>query len=143
MKKLTTEEELSKSRWWWKRTRFLFPCNSYDPNPHEISQWKDGLEQTAFEYGLVRRICKTRELQGQRNVSVSWRWIELLDIAEIKIKQKNTLASKEVERQPSSPKPPACVRKPGPIFSVRFSAKSEGRLKWAISNTAENPACWC
>jgi hypothetical protein len=215
-----TEEELSKSHWWWNRTRFLFPRNAYDPNPHEWRQWKDGLEQTAFEYELVRRVCKARQLpifveldggiqhqlhhrlcpprkkftrkittesfphgwskpntddwrfnleatdnqlleslrirklpseveftdfitgkidekqfqevlkakraalpnktqflafirnertaqgitpprglQGQRNVSVSWRWIELLDIAEFKVKQKHTLASKDVERQ--------------------------------------------
>jgi len=215
-----TEGELSKSHWWWRRRRFLFPRNAYDPNPQEWRQWRDGLEQTAFEYELVRRICKTRQLpmfveldggiqhqlhyrlcpprkkftrkittesfphgwskpnaddwrsnleatdnqlleslrirklpseaeftdfitgkidekqfqeilkakraglpnktqflafirkertaqgitpprglQGQRNVSVSWRWIELLDIAEFKVKQKHTLASKDVERQ--------------------------------------------
>jgi hypothetical protein len=57
-----TEQELSQSHWWWRRTRFLFPRNHFDPNSHEWRQWKDGLEQTAFEYELVRQICKTRQL---------------------------------------------------------------------------------
>jgi hypothetical protein len=220
MSVLRTEEELAKSHWWWRRTRFLFPRNSYDPNRHERREWKDGLEQTAFEYELVRRVCKTRQLPpfveldggiqrelyhrlcpprkrstrkittelnphgwsepnaddwrfnleatdnqlleslrirklpteaeivnfitgkiderqfqqilkakkatlpskaqflafidsqraaqgiipprgllGQRNIRVSWRWVELLDIAEFKVKQKHTQASKDVERQ--------------------------------------------
>lgn len=57
-----TEENLAKSRWWWRRTRFLFPRNSFDPNWHERREWEDGLEQTAFEYELVLRVCKTRQL---------------------------------------------------------------------------------
>ncbi len=57
-----TEEELAKCHWWWKRTRFLFPRNSIDPNLFEFQEWEDGLEQTAFEYELVRRVCKTNKL---------------------------------------------------------------------------------
>jgi hypothetical protein len=215
-----TEEELVAFHWWWRRTRFLFPRNAYDPNIHDRRAWNDGLEQTAFEYELVRRVCKTRHLppfveldggmqhdlyhqlcpphrksarkktteanprgwsepnaegwrfnlditnnrlleslrirklpteaeiinfvtsrinekqlneilvakktslpskakflafineqraaqgvipprglQGQRNVPISWRWIELLDIAQFKIKRIHTEASKDVERQ--------------------------------------------
>ena len=57
-----TEEELASTAWWWRRTRFLFPRNSIDPNSFELGEWRDGLEQTAFEYELVRRICKKKSL---------------------------------------------------------------------------------
>jgi len=57
-----TEEELDKQFWWWRRTRFLFPRNSFDPNSHERREWEDGLEQAAFEYELVRRVCETKTL---------------------------------------------------------------------------------
>jgi hypothetical protein len=58
-----TEEELSKSRWWWRRSRFRLPENhKYYPQHFEWRNWRDGLEQTAFEYELVRRVFKTRKL---------------------------------------------------------------------------------
>ena len=56
------EQELAGSVWWWRRTRFVCPRSTIDPNWHEVREWHDGLEQTAFEYELVRRACKQREL---------------------------------------------------------------------------------
>lgn len=57
-----TEAKLAKTHWWWRRTRFLFPRSSIDPNWHERREWNDGLEQTAFEYELVRRASKAKLL---------------------------------------------------------------------------------
>lgn len=58
-----TEEELAQTLWWWRRTRFLLPPeHHFYPARFEWRSWCDGLEQTAFEYELVRRVCKTRQL---------------------------------------------------------------------------------
>ena len=58
-----TEQDLAHSAWWWKRTRFRLPRSPIDPNSAERQWWIDGGEQTAFEYELIRRACKTRKLK--------------------------------------------------------------------------------
>ncbi len=54
-----TEKELAESLWWWQHSRFAEPPDpanaAHKPLFLEWRDWKDGLEQTAQEWELVRR----------------------------------------------------------------------------------------
>ena len=62
MARIKTEEDLGQSLWWWRHCRFAeTPCQAnasraYKINEAERREWKDGMEQTAQGWELVRRV---------------------------------------------------------------------------------------
>src|SRR5216684_616750 len=58
-RKARTEQDLAEALWWWRHCRFANPPDSSNTrctlNQSEWRDWKDGMEQIAQEWELIRR----------------------------------------------------------------------------------------